>query len=79
MIPSGMFWQVGIQNELISNLSNSTELSVRQYQTMQEILHNSDQINYASFTPAVAGEISRKLDANTFIQGGSELFRNQGP
>lgn len=63
-------WQVGIQNELISNLSNSTELSVRQYQTMQEILQNSTQVNFASITPSLAGEISRKLNANTFIQGG---------
>ncbi len=63
-------WQVGIQNELISNLSNSTELSVRQYQTMQEILQNSTRVNSASLTPSLAGEISRKLDANTFIQGG---------
>jgi len=70
-------WQVGIQNELISNLSNSTELSIRQYQTMQEILHNSDQVNSASFTPAVAGEISRKLDANTFIQGGIKSVGRQ--
>ena len=63
-------WQVGIQNELISNLSNSNELSVRQYQTMQEILPASGQLNRASLTPALASEISRKLDANTFIQGG---------
>jgi tetratricopeptide (TPR) repeat protein len=63
-------WQVGIQNELISNLSNSGELSVRQYQTMQEILPASGQLNRASLTPALASEISRKLDANTFIQGG---------
>ena len=62
-------WQVGIQNELITNLSNSTELSVRQYQTMQEILQKSEQIDYASITPSIAGDISRKLEANTFIQG----------
>ena len=63
-------WQVGIQNELISNLSNSAELSVRQYQTMQEILQNNQQVNFTSLSSSKAGEISRKLDATTFIQGG---------
>ncbi|MGW8314794.1 MAG: FlgO family outer membrane protein [Bacteroidales bacterium] len=62
-------WQVGIQNELITNLSNSPQLSVRQYQTMQEILQNSDQYNQASFTFSKASEITRRLNANTFIQG----------
>ncbi len=60
-------WQNGIQNELITKLSNSKELSVRQYQTMNDILQNTKHINYA--TPFVASDISRKLDANTFIQG----------
>ena len=62
-------WQVGIQNELITNLSNSSQLSVRQYRTMQEILQNSDQYNQALFTSSAASEITRKLNANTFIQG----------
>jgi tetratricopeptide (TPR) repeat protein len=62
-------WQVGIQNELITNLSNSSQLSVRQYQTMQEILQNSDRYNQASFTSSTASEITRRLNANTFIQG----------
>jgi tetratricopeptide (TPR) repeat protein len=36
---------------------------------MQEVLQNSIDKNYASLTPSAAGEISRKLEANTFIQG----------
>jgi len=62
-------WQGGIQNELITNLSNSSELSVRQYQTILNILQSTGRTNYASITPSVAGDISRKLQANTFIQG----------
>ncbi|MDX2444147.1 MAG: tetratricopeptide repeat protein [Bacteroidales bacterium] len=72
-------WQNGIQNELITNLSNSDELSVRQYQTMNDILQSTKHTNYTSITPIVAGNISRKLDANTFIQGSikesGDIFR----
>ena len=66
-------WQVGIQNELITNLSNSTELSVRQYQSMQEILQNKDQSDIASISSSEASDISRKLEANTFIQGSIKI------
>ena len=62
-------WQGGIQNELITYLSNSTELSVRQYQTMFDILQSTEHTSYASITPSVASEISRKLEANSFILG----------
>ena len=62
-------WQEGIQNELITNLSNSTELSVHQYQTMLNILQSTGHTNYASITPSIASDLSRKLQANTFIQG----------
>ena len=62
-------WQGGIQNELITALSNSKELSVRQYQSMMAILRSSENMNSASIRPSVAGEISRKLQVNTFIQG----------
>jgi len=62
-------WQDGIQNELITNLSNSKELSIRQYQTMYDILQGSEQTYSASITSTVASDISRKLEANTFILG----------
>ena len=62
-------WQDGIQNELITNLSGSTELSVRQYQTMYNILQSREQTYYASITSSYASDISRKLEANTFILG----------
>jgi len=62
-------WQDGIRNELITNLSNSKELSIRQYQTMYDILQGSEQTYSASITSTVASDISRKLEANTFILG----------
>jgi len=62
-------WQEGIQNLLISSLSNSQELSVRQFETMNNLLGNRTGINYASLTPSLAGEMARKVDANTVISG----------
>jgi tetratricopeptide (TPR) repeat protein len=58
-----------IQDVLITNLSNSDELSVRQYQTMLDIFQSTEHTNYASITTSVASDISRKLQANTFIDG----------
>ncbi len=62
-------YEIGIQNELITNLSNSAELSVRQFRTIHDILNQTEHTKYASLTPAIAGEISRKLEATSFIQG----------
>ena len=60
---------LGIQNLLITSLSNSEELAVRQTQTMYDILGSKKQLNFASITPTVAGEIAVKLEANTVIFG----------
>jgi tetratricopeptide (TPR) repeat protein len=62
-------WQNGFQDILITSLSNSKELAVRQYSTMYEVFQNTEKINYASITSTYASEISRKLEANTFIMG----------
>jgi tetratricopeptide (TPR) repeat protein len=62
-------YEIGIQNELITDLSNSSDLSIRQFQTVQEILHQTNQTDFASLTPSSAGDISRKLEANSFILG----------
>jgi len=62
-------WENGIQNEIITKLSNSKELAVRTFQTMNDILRSTKHTNSASITPFVARDISRKLEANTFIQG----------
>ena len=62
-------WQMGIQNELITYLSRSEELSVRQFQTMNDILMQAGKLNAGSFTPATASDISSKLETNSFIVG----------
>jgi len=62
-------WQGGFQNLLITTLSNSKELSVRQYQTMYAILESERNISYASITPSVASELALKLETKTFILG----------
>ncbi len=62
-------WQDGIQNNLITYLSNSTELKVRQIESISGLLQSKDLTNYVSITPSVASKISQKLDANVFISG----------
>ena len=62
-------WQDGIQNILITNLSNSEDLKVRQFSTITDFLQNEGVTNYASLTPSVAGSISKKLETNVLIMG----------
>jgi TolB-like protein/Tfp pilus assembly protein PilF len=62
-------WQDGIQNNLITNLSNSKELKVRQIESINGLLQSKGLANYASITPSVASAISKKLDADVFING----------
>lgn len=62
-------WQEGLQNLLITSLSNSEELAVRQYETMFGILGNRKEINYTSITPSLVSEVARKLEAQTVIVG----------
>ena len=62
-------WQDGIQNLLITSLSNSEELKVRQPESINGLLQSKGLTNYASITPSVASSISQKLDANVFIFG----------
>jgi tetratricopeptide (TPR) repeat protein len=62
-------WQAGIQNLLINSLANSKEISVRQPETMSNILSGIGKINYASITPSIGSEIALKLETNTFILG----------
>ena len=61
-------WQSGFQNLLITTLSNSEELSVRQYQTMYSILDNNNA-NFTSITPSLARDLASKLKTRTFIIG----------
>ena len=67
--PSRDFWEVMIQDNLINSLSREKDLKVRQMQLVLSLLQSQDQTNFASLTPALARNISQKLDANVFIQG----------
>ncbi len=62
-------WQGGFQNLLIATLSNSEEISVRQYQAVKSVLENNKNINYASLTPALARNLANKLETKTLILG----------
>jgi len=62
-------WQGGFQNLLISNLSNSGELQVRQYQTMSVVLSQKKNMNQVSLTPSLARELAINLESRTFILG----------
>jgi tetratricopeptide (TPR) repeat protein len=62
-------WQGGIQNLLISALSNSDELQVRRYQTTNSVVGHRKNINQASVSPALAREVARDMETKTFILG----------
>jgi len=62
-------WQDGIQNELITSLTNSEGLKVRQIESITGLIQSKGLTNYASITPSVASTLSQKLGANIFIYG----------
>jgi adenylate cyclase len=62
-------WQSGIQDELITLLTFSDELKVRQKETTNTLLKSKGFTNYASIAPDIASMISRKLGTDVFIHG----------
>jgi tetratricopeptide (TPR) repeat protein len=62
-------WQGGFQNLLITTLSNSEELLVRQYQAIYNAIAGERNISYSSLTPSLASELALKLETRTFIIG----------
>jgi tetratricopeptide (TPR) repeat protein len=62
-------WQDGVQDMLITSLSNSGALKVRQAESITSMIQSGGYTNYASITPSVARTISQRLDANVFICG----------
>jgi len=69
-------WQDGIQDILITSLSNSEEFKVRRTESVSGIIKSKGITNYASLTPSVAGRISQKLDAEVFIYGSIKQAAN---
>ena len=72
-----ILWQEGLQNLMITSLSNSEELSVRQYETMSGMVDERAGINYASLTPSLASDIARKLEANMVVMGNMHKFGSE--
>lgn len=72
-------WQEGIQSSLISSLSEVEDLKVRQKETVNNLLNSNGPMEYATISPAFAGSISKKLDADIYIYGsilkGGSLLR----
>ena len=62
-------WQEGVQNEIITTLTNSDELRIRQTETINSLIQSQGITNYESITPLVASALSLKLDADVFIIG----------
>jgi tetratricopeptide (TPR) repeat protein len=63
------FWREMIQDNLITSLSNSDELKVRQSESIMTLLQSKGITKEAVVTASVANTISQKLDANVFISG----------
>jgi tetratricopeptide (TPR) repeat protein len=61
---------------LISSLSNTDELKVRQEEYINTLLQTQGFSEYAGITPAIAGTISKKLNADIFIYG---IIQQAGP
>ncbi|TFG42656.1 MAG: tetratricopeptide repeat protein, partial [Bacteroidia bacterium] len=66
-------WQDGIQINLITSLSNSEELKVRQIETVKGFLKSKGYTSYLSITSALASSIARKLDAAVCVNGNINL------
>jgi len=58
-----------LQDLIITELSNSDELSVRHTQAKYDQMWTADHMNYASITPSIASDFAKKLNANTVIFG----------
>jgi len=63
------YWQLMVQDNLVTSLSNAEELKVRQPESIISILQEEGSYSYASITPSIASSISKKLDASIFIDG----------
>ena len=62
-------WQDGIQDNLITSLSGFDNLMVRQTESIRSLLKSTNITRYASITPSVAINFSRKLNSKILITG----------
>ena len=62
-------WQDGIQTIMVTVLSNSEDLKIRQREIITGMIKKEGVTNYASLTPSLKGLISKKLESNLYITG----------
>jgi TolB-like protein len=62
-------WREGIQQGIISALSNNRELMVRQKETFNNLVPEQGALETVSISPGSAGNISQKLDADIYVYG----------
>jgi tetratricopeptide (TPR) repeat protein len=62
-------WKEGIQDGLITSLSNVKELKIKQKESINSFLQTKRLTEFASLSPSAAGAVLRKLDADIFIYG----------
>ncbi len=71
-------WQDGIQDMLITTLSDNPEdISIRQTESVKSLMQSKGITNYATLTPSIAGTISQKLNADIFIYGSIQRAGNK--
>ncbi len=66
-------WRNGVQDNLITALSNSQDLKVRNREFVNRMLYDEAPADYASMLPSVAKVISQKLNADVYISGSINL------
>ena len=62
-------WQGGIQNEIITSLTDAEELKIRQIESVNNLIQRNDLTSYAYITPSFASNISKKLETDVFVYG----------
>lgn len=62
-------WEEGIQQGLISSLSNVEELIIRQKESVNSLLQSEGYTSFSSISPGIAGKISKKLVADMYVYG----------
>jgi tetratricopeptide (TPR) repeat protein len=68
-------WEEGSQVNLITRLTDSDKLSVRQFETMHELYTSEGRNTFATISPAIAGDLSKKLKAKVFLIG--SIFKSE--
>jgi len=63
------WFQRGISSLIINGLGGSSELAMRDDQTMVEVMESMDQVYTAGISPSQAKKVAEKVRAETYISG----------